>query len=90
LIVLLLPLLVACPKTAPPTPPVQPGPDPAACDALVADNHRIAQTVREQERMLRECEARIQRIPFHESDRLADIVKTLIVPQAHIAVVVSQ
>lgn len=64
LIVLLLPLLVACPKTTPPTPPVQLEPDPAAYDALVADNHRIAQTVREQERMLQEYEARIHRLQF--------------------------
>jgi septal ring factor EnvC (AmiA/AmiB activator) len=69
LIMLLLPLMVACPKT-PPTPPVLTGPDPAAYDALVADNHRIAQTVREQERMLQEYEARIHRLQLQllESD----------------------
>ena len=70
LIMLLLPLMVACPKTTPPTAPVLQGPDPAAYDALVADNHRIEQTVREQERMLQEYEARIHRLQLQllESD----------------------
>jgi len=70
LIMLLLPLMVACPKTNSATPPVPPGPDLAAYDALVADNHRIEQTVREQERMLQEYEARIHRLQLQllESD----------------------
>ena len=70
LIMLLLPLMAACPKTPPPAAPVLTGPDPAAYDALVADNHRIAQTVREQERMLQEYEARIHRLQLQllESD----------------------
>lgn len=70
LIMLLLPLMVACPKTAPPTAPVLQGPDPEAYDALVADNHRIEQTVREQERMLQEYETRIHRLQLQllESD----------------------
>ena len=69
LIMLLLPLMAACPKTPPPA-PVLTGPDPAAYEALVADNHRIAQTVREQERMLQEYEARIHRLQLQllESD----------------------
>ena len=70
LIMLFLPLMViACPKTTPPA-PVLTGPDPAAYEALVADNHRLAQTVREQERMLREYEARINRLQLQllESD----------------------
>lgn len=69
LIMLLLPLMVACPKPNPPA-PVLTGPDPAAYDALVADKHRIEQAVREQERMLREYEARIHRLQLQllESD----------------------
>lgn len=69
LIMVLLPVMVACPKTNPPAPALT-GPDPAAYDALVADNHRIEQTVREQERMLREYEARIHRLELQllESD----------------------
>ena len=69
LIMLFLPMMVACPKTPPPA-PVLTGLDPAAYDALVADNHRIAQTVREQERLLQEYEARIHRLQFQllESD----------------------
>ena len=69
LIMLFLPMMVACPKTPPPAPALT-GPDPAAYDTLVADNHRIAQTVHEQERMLQEYEARIHRLQLQllESD----------------------
>jgi len=70
LLILLCPLLViGCPKNKPPA-PVPNGPDPAAFEALEADNRRLQETVRDQERMLRENEARINRLQLQllESD----------------------
>ena len=68
--ILFLSLLVfGCPKSTPPA-PVPIGPDPAAYAALEADNRRLQEKVADQERMLRENEARINRLQLQllESD----------------------
>lgn len=70
LLIILFPLLiVGCPKNKPPA-PVPIGPDPAAYEALETDNRRLQETVLEQERMLRENEAHINRLQLKllESD----------------------
>jgi len=69
LVILLSLLVIGCPKNKPPA-PVPIGPDPAAYEALEADNRRLQETVADQERMLRENEARINRLQLQllESD----------------------
>jgi len=61
---LIIPLslvVLGCPKKNPPA-PVLTGPDPAVYEALQADNRRLQETVRDQEGLLREKEARINRL----------------------------
>ena len=61
-LILLFPLFViGCPKNKPPA-TVMVGPDPAVFEALEADNRRLQETVLDQKRMLRENEARINRL----------------------------
>jgi hypothetical protein len=62
-------LVFGCPKNKPPA-PVPIGPDPAAYEALEADNRRLHETIAGQERMLRENEVRINRLQLQllESD----------------------
>lgn len=61
---LIIPLslvVLGCPKNKPPA-PVPTGPDPAAYEALEADNRRLEETVLDQKRLLQEKEARINRL----------------------------
>ena len=69
LITLFLLVVIGCAKNKPPA-PVPIGPDPAAYEALEADNRRLQETVRDQDRLLQEKEVRINRLQLQllESD----------------------